>query len=61
MHYYVNSHRRSAHCHVTILKLLYLGKEVSKSEKGLKCYMSEHLHMPMTVDKCGLLMICFMV
>ena len=29
---YANSHRRSAHCHVTILKLLYLGKEVSKSE-----------------------------
>ena len=26
---------------------------------GLKCYMSEHLHMLMTVDKCALLMIFF--
>ena len=29
---YANSHRCSAHCHVTIWKLLYPGKEVSKSE-----------------------------
>ena len=29
---YANSHIRSDHCHVTILKVLNLGKEVAKGE-----------------------------